>query len=43
MIYDTDLIDRVQANFLQRPPIDESQYLFEDVYFNPYVIQLANA
>lgn len=31
------------ANFLQRPPVTESSYLFEGVYFNPFLLQLANA
>ncbi|KIW11460.1 hypothetical protein PV08_10760 [Exophiala spinifera] len=33
----------VKSNFLQRPPVTESSYLFEDVYFNPFLLQLANA
>ncbi|KAJ9497373.1 hypothetical protein H2202_007177 [Exophiala xenobiotica] len=33
----------VKSNFLQRPPITDATYLFEDVYFNPFLLQLANA
>ncbi len=32
-----------KANFLQRPPVTDATYLFEDVYFNPFLLQLANA
>ncbi|KAJ9156200.1 Phytanoyl-dioxygenase family protein [Pleurostoma richardsiae] len=33
----------VKSNFLQRPPVADSAYLHEDVYFNPYLLQVANA
>ncbi|KIW78222.1 hypothetical protein Z517_08055 [Fonsecaea pedrosoi CBS 271.37] len=33
----------VKSNFLQRPPVKDSSYLFDDVYFNPFLLQLANA
>ncbi|KAI1849767.1 hypothetical protein JX266_004716 [Neoarthrinium moseri] len=33
----------VAANILQRPPITESEYLSKDIYFNPFLLQLANA
>ena len=31
------------ANFLQRPPVTEEHLLFKDIYYNPFVLQLANA
>lgn len=33
----------VNSNILQCPPVGNEDCLFEDVYFNPYVIQIANA
>ncbi|KAK5115870.1 hypothetical protein LTR85_009464 [Meristemomyces frigidus] len=33
----------VKSNILQAPPVTQADCLFDDVYFNPYVIQLANA
>lgn len=39
----TTAIDSVKANFLQRPPVTESSLLYDDVYYNKFVLQLANA
>ncbi|KAK4508149.1 hypothetical protein PRZ48_001887 [Zasmidium cellare] len=33
----------VNSNILQCPPLANGECLFDDVYFNPYVIQIANA
>ncbi|KAK2051213.1 phytanoyl-dioxygenase family protein [Colletotrichum caudatum] len=33
----------VKSNFLQRPPITAPELLSKDVYFNPWLLQLANA
>lgn len=33
----------VQSNILQCPPLDHAETLYDDVYFNPFVIQIANA
>lgn len=33
----------VKSNILQAPPVARADCLFNDVFFNPYVIQLANA
>lgn len=35
--------DRRQANFLQRPPVANKDLLYEDVYFNSFLLQVANA
>jgi hypothetical protein len=32
-----------EANILQGPPVEDSQYLYNDVFFNPFVIQIINA
>ena len=31
------------ANILQAPPLTDPQYLYNDVFFNPFVIQIMNA
>lgn len=31
------------ANILQRPPVTISDYLSKEIYFNPFLLQLANA
>lgn len=31
-----------QANILQRPPVTNSALLYEDVYFNSFLLQIAN-
>lgn len=31
------------ANILQGPPLTDPTYLYDDVYFNPFVIQVVNA
>ncbi|KAJ5924126.1 hypothetical protein N7466_008313 [Penicillium verhagenii] len=33
----------VKSNFLQRPPVTDPSLLYEDIYYNPFVLQLANA
>ena len=33
----------VRSNFLQRPPVGNSDILYEDVYFNTFLLQIANA
>ncbi|KAJ5708699.1 hypothetical protein N7488_008500 [Penicillium malachiteum] len=33
----------VKSNFLQRPPVTNPDLLYEDIYYNPFVLQLANA
>lgn len=33
----------VKSNILQCPPVANGDCLFDDVYFNPYVIQIANS
>ncbi|ETN43945.1 uncharacterized protein HMPREF1541_11076 [Cyphellophora europaea CBS 101466] len=33
----------IKSNFLQRPPVAEPSLLFEDVYFNTFLLQVANA
>ncbi|KAJ5731731.1 uncharacterized protein N7483_006239 [Penicillium malachiteum] len=33
----------VRSNFLQRPPVTSPDLLYEDIYYNPFVLQLANA
>lgn len=33
----------VKSNILQQMPLDREDCLFEDIYFNPYIIQIANA
>jgi len=33
----------VDSNILQGPPITEAELLYNDVFFNPYVIQIMNA
>lgn len=33
----------VKSNILQNPPIQRKDCLFDDVFFNPFVIQIANA
>ncbi|TPX12312.1 uncharacterized protein E0L32_006959 [Thyridium curvatum] len=33
----------LKSNILQRPPVNDPEYLSKDVYFNPYLLQLANA
>ncbi|KAI1775624.1 phytanoyl-dioxygenase family protein [Hypoxylon cercidicola] len=33
----------VKSNILQRPPITDPNYLHEDIYFNPFLLQVANA
>ncbi|KAI6085445.1 phytanoyl-dioxygenase family protein [Hypoxylon rubiginosum] len=33
----------VKSNFLQRPPITDPEYLHEEVYFNSFLLQVANA
>lgn len=32
-----------EANFLQRPPVNSPAHLHEDIYFNPFLLQVANA
>lgn len=31
------------ANILQAPPLKDPDYLYDDVFFNPFVIQIMNA
>jgi len=31
------------ANILQPPPLTDPEYLYDDVFFNPFAIQVANA
>lgn len=31
------------ANILQAPPLTDPSLLFDDVFFNPFVIQIMNA
>ncbi|KAL3426639.1 phytanoyl-dioxygenase family protein [Phlyctema vagabunda] len=33
----------VNSNILQAPPVTEPDYLYDDVFFNPFVIQIMNA
>lgn len=33
----------VQSNILQNPPLDREDCLYNDVWFNPMVVQIANA
>ncbi|CAN8105438.1 unnamed protein product [Discula destructiva] len=33
----------IKSNLLQRPPVTESALLYEDVYFNSFLLQIANA
>ncbi|KAK5110263.1 hypothetical protein LTR62_006116 [Meristemomyces frigidus] len=33
----------VESNILQNPPVARKDCLFDDVFFNPYVVQVANA
>ncbi|KAJ4288104.1 hypothetical protein N0V90_012121 [Kalmusia sp. IMI 367209] len=33
----------VPSNILQSPPLTDATYLYEDLYFNPFIMQLANA
>ena len=33
----------VNSNILQTPPVNREDCLFDDVWFNPFVIQIANA
>jgi hypothetical protein len=33
----------LQANILQGPPLKDPEYLYDDVFFNPFVIQIMNA
>ncbi|KAI3325911.1 phytanoyl-dioxygenase family protein [Xylariaceae sp. AK1471] len=33
----------VRSNFLQRPPVNHSAYLHDDIYFNKFLLQVANA
>lgn len=33
----------VKSNILQQIPLEKEDCLFDDVYFNPFVIQIANA
>lgn len=33
----------VKSNILQNPPVAREDCLFDDVFFNPFVIQIANA
>ncbi|KAK6064066.1 phytanoyl-dioxygenase family protein [Seiridium cupressi] len=33
----------VRSNFLQRPPVDQAAHLHEDIYFNKFLLQVANA
>ncbi len=33
----------IRSNILQGPPITNPEYLFQDVYFNPFLIQVMNA
>ncbi|KAE9367865.1 phytanoyl-dioxygenase family protein [Stipitochalara longipes BDJ] len=33
----------VDSNILQGPPLTDSKYLYNDVFFNPFVIQILNA
>ncbi|KAG0647473.1 Kanamycin B dioxygenase [Hyphodiscus hymeniophilus] len=33
----------VNSNILQGPPLKHSEYLYDDVFFNPFVIQIVNA
>lgn len=33
----------VNSNILQNPPLDREDCLYDDVWFNPYVVQIANA
>ncbi|KAJ5784756.1 uncharacterized protein N7503_009968 [Penicillium pulvis] len=33
----------VKSNFLQRPPVTEPSLLYDDIYYNKFVLQLANA
>lgn len=38
-----DCADDWLANILQAPPLTDGQYLHNDVFFNPFVIQVMNA
>jgi hypothetical protein len=33
----------VNSNILQNPPVHRKDCLFDDVFFNPFVVQIANA
>lgn len=33
----------VNSNILQQPPMDQEDCLFDDVWFNPFIVQIANA
>ena len=33
----------VKSNILQAPPVVRADCLFDDVFFNPFVVQIANA
>lgn len=33
----------IKSNILQRPPIFDARYLSKEVYFNPFLLQVANA
>ncbi|KAI1319314.1 phytanoyl-dioxygenase family protein [Xylariaceae sp. FL0255] len=33
----------IKSNFLQRPPTSDAEYLDTSIYFNPFLLQLANA
>ena len=33
----------VKSNILQAPPFTKPELLFEDVHFNPFVVQVMNA
>lgn len=33
----------IRSNLLQRPPTTDAEYLHKDIYFNKFVLQLANA
>ena len=33
----------VNSNILQNPPLDREDCLYNDVWFNPFVVQIANA
>ncbi|KAF3763305.1 phytanoyl-CoA dioxygenase family protein [Cryphonectria parasitica EP155] len=33
----------VKSNFLQRPPVTDAAHLHEDIYFNSFLLQIANA
>ncbi|ROV94793.1 hypothetical protein VMCG_08841 [Cytospora schulzeri] len=33
----------IKSNFLQRPPVNKPEHLHEDIYFNPFLLQVASA